>query len=92
MTKKQYQTAVNVFKKVSKQFGLQDIMVKVGDFDEHYSKEKYAIYIDSEIYTEYWNEGYNGWEFQEAVQSELKKRGWYIEAWTKSVFNLFNIA
>lgn len=79
MTKKELQTAVNLFKKVSNQYGITDKMVRQ---DGEY------IYIDGEIYTEYNCQGYSGYDFKNKVDSELESRGFYLEPHTYSVLSL----
>ena len=77
MTKKQLQTVVNVFKKVSNQYGINEQMVR-HDNDKR-------VYIDGDIFDFYWNYG-TGWDFRNTLDKELEKRGLWLEPEYGTIF------
>ncbi len=80
-------TALNAIKAVATNWGLE----LQGNLQLNTSpsgKENGAIYIDGEVYEAY--NAYDG-KFADAVRAILEPKGLYIEPYTYSVLEVFNV-
>lgn len=85
MTKQE--TALRAIKKTAIKWGLElDGNLQLNT--SHDGIENGAVYIDGEVYEAYNN--YNG-QFADEVRTILEPKGLYIEPWTYSVLEVFNV-